>query len=642
MRLARVAVGVVALLLGLVIGGPAGASEDTVTRNVSLPFAPTVGGADGVATVSVPVPPGSLAVALTGVIASTYTAAGTIAVVVSGRQVASVPAVGGGRIAAELRPDDLTDGAVAVSLVARLDPSADCLAGYGETATLRDGRVLVEAPTAIPTSLGEFLTAGPTAWSVAVAPDVTDSEREAALNAVAALVHRFGTGTEVRLVPGTEPVGDSALERRVVVEESAATGSDVPGGVLELTPGGALLITGDQQTLNAAAWALADPALSLVSAARLAGVSATPDWRPAVGRTPLSDLGIGLIDLRVIGRQDVVIPINQAAFGGPISSLEIDLLTTLTPLPPGATGAVAVSWNGEPRGSVPMSARTELPLSLTIEAADLQRSNELGLSVTFFPAGRDCRSTPLPARVQIDPRTSTVVPTYGDSVLPGFERFPQVLGPTVPLALGAAAPPAELIVQAGDLVAGLAALTPQQLAVDLVNVDDMPGQAASGLVVGASDGQLAVLGSPFTENQILLARDPLALADAADPEPLAVGVAYQVGNRDLAVFLPEPNSGGGPASQAAAALASRLAIDVATEPERWGILRDQVTVLDDTGDLTVVSMPNRQVNRQLGPSPNVLVGVGALVTVALIVIVVVWSLRRPREPAPDLPGGEDP
>ncbi len=625
--------------IALAATGAAAAEATSTLTWQSLPYTPTITGAAGRAEVTVTLPAEARPVTFVGDVRSSYVDEGSIVVTINGRRVAEVPATTGGPVSAALTSADLRDGVIVVAMYADLEPRVGCFVDSTSVATLVDAAVSFAHDVEAPDTIGGFLSDGVQTLDVQVATDASSAEQQAALDAVAALVHRYRPPATVRLVMSDEPPASDYLNRVVVVRadesDAAASATASSGGTLEVTDEGYLLVAAPASVLSSTAYALADQSLELVSVPILRSVTGTPDWSPASTTATLASLGAPPISLSGVGRVQALVGIGQPAFGRPVSGLAINLVGVVTDLPAGATGRIDFLWNDVLVESRDMTNDTAVDVDLALSDDQLRRDNVLTIQLSYVPPSGSCTPPPLPARLDIDPRLSTVTPTFGDSLPPGFERFPQVLGSTVPVVLATSGTTASRLEQAGDLVAGLAAATPEQLATRIMTLDAFLAEEVAGIVVGADGPLTQDLAAPFAVGSVVEVTDTSAPFTAELRGPLALGQAYDDGTRDLVLLGPLPSAPDDPGTAAALALTDAFAEQVATGPLRWSALAGRVMVMTSSGQLEAVPLP---------PPSDGLVSAVSLLTIALIVTLlivaclIVWSWNKPKEPAPTVPG----
>ncbi|MDO8731861.1 MAG: hypothetical protein Q7L55_04720 [Actinomycetota bacterium] len=631
-------------------GAAWGANQAVTPESVAtakLPYVLSVKGAGGSSTVAVTLPDSATPIVFDGTVRSTFTYDGTIIVTINGRRIAQVPTRSGGAIHAVANADDVERGVAVIGMYVQLDAHDDCFIDSTSTASLDNAVLTYSHPVTPPTSIGTFLSPGLSQLTVQVGTKASVAEQQAALDAVAALVHLYPVPTVVKLLVSNSSPDDDFLNRTVVVQatdEAGVTASPGPsvtasatsaGGTLEVRPDGALYLTGAPEALAGTAFALADPALSLFEGKRLEHVAGTPDWAPATGKTSLFDLGASRISMSGVGQLQSVIAINQPAFGQSLSSVQISLAGVITPLPEGAAGRVDFLWNGTLIDSIGMSDTTKLNPLLSISSEQLNRDNQLTIDFSYVPASGRCTPQPLSARLDIDTKQSYVTPSFGDSVPPGFQRFPQVLGAIVPIAFGSAGDPASLLQQAGDLIAALESSTPEQLAVNLVTANDFETARVAGLLVGAGASETDSLGAPLTINDLISVGNPAPRFTAALPGPLALAQAFFADKRDIAIFGPIPTDPASTAGKTALQLNEQFANQIATGTGRWTQLTGQVVSMGATGQLQEIVLPTSPDASTSGRSFLIVI---LIATAFLIIGLIVWSRTKPQAPAPELPG----
>lgn len=419
----------------------------------------------------------------------------------------------------------------------------------------------------------------------------------------------------------------------------AGAGQAASGGILQVQSDGSLLLSGPADALASTAVALADPALSLFDGKTLRNVVGTPDWSPAPAKATLASLGATAISMSGVGRMETAVGINQPAFGKSLESLEIELVGTITPLPEGGTGRVDFIWNGLLIDSVNMSSDTALAAQLKIGSDQLNRENALSIAFSYVPPTGKCTPPPLAARLDIDTKRSIVKSKGGESVPPGFARFPQAFGPQVQIALGEAGSFASKVQQAGNLLEALQSLTPEQLTVALITQDDLESSGSPAILTGAGTDVTEDLGAPLTISNLVQVRDPAPRFTAAIPGPLALAQAFEnttrQGARDLMILGPIPADATKPNYAAALAITDEFAAKIAKSPNRWAAMTGQVMTLGTTGQLREIPLPKTTAPLS---TLEVVIIITVVSTIALVAGLFLWSRTRPRGPVPSLPG----
>ena len=582
---------VLGVLIAL-IGTQAPAHAQTTDFGYTL----SIKGGYGTSEVSVAIADGTRPVSLTGSISSSYTTRGTIDVLINGQRRASVPAIGGGRIRVALGASDVEQGHVIVGLRAALRPDQDCLRDDQAVATLEGPRLAVTGQAASPATLAEFLAPGPSRYVVQVPAAPTPAEQAAGLDSALALRHLYGETVDISLAMDT-PTTDTSV-RVVAVEQTQDAQNS-----LSLT-GGVLFVRGPAEGLEQAAVSLADPNVGLLEVTSVDAVSGQAQYAPIEGTASLKAAGVESLTVTGIGSVTQTVTMPQAAFGRPVSGLVFDLVGASTPVLPGQQGRVNITWNGDLITSETLTEDSRVHVRFSISAENLRAVNALDVELEYLPAGGDCSTPPLPGTVEFDTVRSTVTPDFGESAGPGFQRFPQVLEAQIPVAAAGAL--AVSLPELAQVLTGVTAPSPLQYTVALTDVSDLMDSA--GVATGVSTQQAALLSAPLATTD-----DPDF--PAGEQEPYAALQAYQANGHDMLIL-----SGVAPAS-------SSLAQWPVSQPGGWASLEGQAYVLAaDQQQPEPFQTPSTRPDKQ---TPQIVVG--SAVTLALLLVVIVWLRRRPKQ-----------
>lgn len=558
---------------------------------VGLPYDLSIQGGYGQAEVVVPIPAGTLPTRLTGQIVSNFSAAGSLVVLVNGQRAATVPARTGGEVRIRLTSHDVGDGSLTVGLRADLDPDEDCWLDDRAVATLTDSEVLLDTEPPPPTTIGDFLSPAVTEFTVVVPATPTPTEQEAGLDAVLALAHRFGDSAGIALDSTDRVPGD--VGRLVLIEEAGA-------GNRIAVSAGRLHISGDAEGLPLAAVSLADPNVGLLAATSVSDVTGTADYHPQTGAASLTDLGIETLSVRGTGRVAQSVSVAQAAFGQPVEQLVFDLSGTATPVVPGQQGRVNIRWNDRLVSSRGLTEDSRQSWRFTVGPDDLRSVNYLEVELEYLPAAGHCGNPGLPGQVEIDVTGSRVTPTFGQGSAPGFQRFPQVLGPVVPVAVSG--PVRQSLAHSAQLLTAIVASSPLQYTVDLVQLQDLAERG--GLATGVDPGQAATLGAPVPN------QDP----PPDTGTPFAALQAFQNGKADIVLLSAEPQTQAG-----------ALAAWPGRQSGGWASLTGQAYVMgpDNTRPEPLVTFTTAPDKR----TPQLVAA--AAITVVLLIALLLWLRHRP-------------
>lgn len=558
-RLSAAMAMVISLALVLVLAPPARAAEgDTqeVARVNLVVFGPY--GSDAT---SIPVLPGLVPTTLTttieggtGAVGSegTYTlAAGDASATVSSRT--------GGPVTINLPPETATDGFLPLRLSARIideDGCADEDVDDTIAARVREVTITYTGAPIAPTTAADFFSAAVKNIAVVSPPDQATFAAAAVLQAASSL----GTAYPRAQISTTAPAPGGPFDRIVDIVPGAGpvvTKIDLVG----TTP--RMLLTGDPTALVAAAAALGSENLAIASAPEVTDLAQT-----GTADTSLSlrwaDVGSPAPTLEGIGTIDETINIEQIRFGGPVSQLDLRVVGTHLPSPAGANNTITLLVNDRILDSQFLGDNDTFELTGVVGADAIRRGNAITVQVSSQAVGGDCRSATAATRVDIDAAASTITATPGQSLPPGFNRFPQVLGSSLPVSF-AKGPNQPDLGNAVGLVASMSRLATNPFTVTVVPVNDFLQAEAPGLLINAGPEESTQLGAP-------LPYDPVRKPATAPPNftvtldsPFAAFEAFATGGRDLLML------GAFPATDPdrAAELQAALATEIAPAPDGW-------------------------------------------------------------------------
>jgi hypothetical protein len=458
---------------------------------------------------------------------------------------------------------------------------------------MEDPQLVVNGQPVTPTTIADFLTPGPSDYVVAVPAAPSAAEQAAGLDAALALRYLFGETADISLVLGDPP----ASTRVVEVEQW-----EQPQNSLAVTEG-VMRISGSAENLEQAAVSLADPNIGLLAVGSVSDLSGQAQYAPLEGTSSLRAAGIDSLTVTGIGAVSHTVTLSQATFGRPVSGLVFDLKGAATPVLPGQQARVNLLWNGELVTSRNLTEDARVSTRFSIPAPSLRSDNDLMIELEYLPAGGDCSIVPLPGTVEFDTGSSTVTPTFGESVGPGFQRFPQALDAQIPVAAAGAL--RESLPDLADVLTGIVATSPLQYTVELTDAMDLVDE--TGVATGLSPQQAAVLSAPLPTGT----QGPEF--PAGQQTQYAALQAYQTHDHDLLIL-----SGSGP-------LATGLATWPASQPRGWDGLEGQVYVLaagQDTPEK--FQTPSTEPDKR---APQLIVG--SALTLALLLMLLVWLRRRP-------------
>ncbi|PTL72150.1 hypothetical protein C1I63_04360 [Rathayibacter caricis DSM 15933] len=466
---------------------------------------------------------------------------GSLAVVVSGRTVLTLDAATASTLDIPVGPADVVDGVLAIGfqLTGATGSTGALCEVQGRSLIVSGLGVVTEGAPAAPTTVGDFFADAVTAVSIVVPDDASDDLRAAGLSAAASLAARYPSGTAITVSEESATDGRpdlDAAQGRVVRFE--AGDGDVVTALGDEAGVPALVLTGAEADLAAAGAALGSEYAGLASSATTTGLAQKVIPSSSLERT-LADFGADRVALGSGGTAASYTTITQSAFGGPVSSIDLDLVGTHSAIPEGVTATANVYWNDFLIGSSVLGAETAVDMELSVPTGQLASSN--GLSVRLSAVrGSDglCigSADSVPIELFLDGAGSTVTGVRGESAAPGFGRFPQAFGGELAVAFGESATGADALRSAGDLVAALQRVQPDPLAVSVVGIDDFVGSDRSGLVVGAGTDEAEELRTPLRLAPFTAIESSRLTYGVGTDAPYAALEAFTTDGRDVVLL----------------------------------------------------------------------------------------------------------
>jgi hypothetical protein len=370
------------------------------------------------------------------------------------------------------------------------------------------------------------------------------------------------------------PAGSRVIS---VVQDSgqATTRLGTIGGHPQLT------LSGNGEELRKSGLALASDHTALADDATVSGMTVAAPAGEGLSQT-VADLGAQSVKLSGYGTQETYLGVSQSQFGGTVSSWTVHLRGTHTAIPDGGKAELSVFWNDYLLGSRTLDGDS-FEVNAEVPAGQLQARNGLRLRLAALPAGGDCTGPAgvMPMELTLDTTESSLTGVRGHSLAPGFARFPQVLGQSLPVAFDGGATAQANTLNAAALVVALQHDAAELLQVRLVDTRALLESSDSGLVVGATPAMADRLSAPLR-----LAGFRTVGAEAVEygvGTSAAYGVleAFEHGGRNL-LMLGGWSPDGGP--DTAGALQGSLAGYVHGRPGGWAALSRNLLVTQSSGD----------------------------------------------------------
>lgn len=576
--------GLIALMASLsfvLIGAPAaraaeGDTQDVVRVNLA------VSGPYGSDATSIPVLPGLVPVTLATTIEGGTGAIGTEGsyTLAAGDVSASVSSRTGGPVTIALPPEAAADGFLPLRLSARIideDGCADEDVDETLTARVREVTVTYSGSPIAPTTAADFFSAAVKTISLVSPPDQAAFASAAVLQAASSL----GTAYPRAQISTVAPVPSGPFDR--IVDIVPGTGPVVTTvDIVGATP--RMVLTGDPTALVTAAAALGSENLALASGPQVDELAQSGTAETAL-TLKWADVGSPTPTLEGIGTIDETVNIEQIRFGGPVSQLDLRVVGTHLPSPAGANNTITLLVNDRIVDSQFLGDNDTFELTGIVGADAIRRGNAITVQVSSQAIGGDCRSATAATRVDIDAAASTIAATPGQTLPPGFSRFPQVLGSALPVSFAKGPNQADLS-NAVSLVASMSRLATNPFTVSVVPVNDFLTAEQPGLLINAGPEESTQLGAP-------LPFDPVRKPATAPPNftvtldsPFAAFEAFNSGGRDLLML------GAFPATEPdrAAGLQRDIATVLAPAPDGWYSLSGDVMFLAGGPEPTYLSI----------------------------------------------------
>lgn len=262
-----------------------------------------------------------------------------------------------------------------------------------------------------------------------------------------------------------------------------------------------------------------------------ASKSSVPDEMETAARRQwtLAQLGAPQILIRGPKQREGAVRFSQADLGGPVSGLTLHLSGTYTPAPPAPGARLMVLMNGRLVWSFSPERSGRFNVSGAVPPAVIERENMLTLRVPAGAAGDDLADPPF--EVAVNPE-SFIMAERGQTLPPGFDRFPQALLPRFVVSFDRVAP--EALEAAAQLIAAMQRTTRAPLRPEVVSWEDALHSTKPWLAVVTGEVKAHSLGAPLDLAPFRLTdRDRRELIRVDGDTPLAALEGFARGERDI-------------------------------------------------------------------------------------------------------------
>ena len=598
-----------------------------VGRYIPYPSTATAVGGNGIATATLPLPPGLVPVVLNGTLTSIADSNGTVRIRVGTERI-EMDATKGGDFTIPVPFDAIVDNTVTVEVRNTLEPGVgECEGDFTTTETISNlvlGFIGKETP---PTTIAGFFSPPVQKVTLISPDDPTIEMAEATLSAAGAIATRYDR--QVPIVTISESAFQSDPNARIDVDGPKRLVRLLPTDADKVTvtitnPGvPTLTIEGPSPELAEAASALASPSLGLAGAPVATELS---EKRSGIAEETLTlaDLGQPKPSLAGIGRLVYSLPLAQDRFGGPVNSVTIHLEGAHTPVAPGGQTTASILWNDQLIESQQLANDDVYSVDVTVDGSLVRRDNFLSLRLDVTPPGGDCGNAVQPMQLDVNGYNSTISATPGQSLPAGFARFPQVFGNELNVAFGSGPLTNSLLNAACSMVISLQRAASTQFEVNTQDFASFVTAQYPGMVIGATPEDADTLKAPLRYEPWRAVNSSFTEFTVTVDGPFAALEAFEYDGRNILML-----GSTAPAEQSAV-LVNTLADEAMDGEFGWFGLRDSILVAQSQAPLlylnTSVLVPQDSVTsegRKLPPWWILVIG-------AIIVLLLLrwWMLRR--------------
>ncbi|MCU1481352.1 MAG: hypothetical protein JWQ19_2138 [Subtercola sp.] len=583
---------------------------------LSFPATTTVP-ADGTAVfVNLNVPAGITPTSVTGIVAPVTPAAGTAASSTSGATAGASTALGGSvqvsvngvvlqtldptapaALNVPLTPSDVVKGIVSIGLTYTVIDSTAAVCTVPSTASVELSKVVLaySGDATAPKTVADFLNPSLTAVAVQISDAPSGALEQAGLSTVAALAHALPSSVNISLTTAGDSANEAAVDpvRGRIIVLAPSTDSSVTAATTALSTGAGgvptLTISGPEAALSAAGTALGSDYLVLANSADTSGLSQTGTSTPALTQNLQYFGSPSQIALAGFGQTSSFTNISQASFGGPISSATVNLVGMHSDIPDSVIATANVYWNNFLIGSQVLGHTTAFTMTLPVSGTLITAANGLKIQLSAVPVTGNCTGAPalIPIQLFVDAAASNVSAVRGQTINPGFQRFPQVLGGVLPVAFDTGASVAVAVASAGDIVASVQRNSSIQLAVTVMTPGEFISSSKSGLFVGATSDDSNALGAPLRLDSFKAIDSNAVSFGVGTTEPYATLQAFQSAGRNVLML-----GGWSPSSSPSDvdALQLQAAEYSVSNPDQWfGLSGDILVAQPNQADPVLIS-----------------------------------------------------
>lgn len=366
---------------------------------------------------------------------------------------------------------------------------------------LTDLKVTLSGNEVLPTTVANFFSSNVTTVIVTAPKGVGNNINAAALQTVASVQARLGQSAKVKFIydfdTASLPTQQNVRVIKLVPGDGPTTAKvNVENNVSVLT------LTGSPDSLKTAANSLSSPQLAIAANDTVTELS-YKDQLQTNFTLSLQDLGAQTLNLSGWGSASSFVGVSQTDFNGPVQNVVVNLKGTHTAAVEGAVVTVTTYWNDNVIGSTQLlPGSPSFNVSLPVPDSQIRPSNGLKILLASVPPNGVCTGPlkNIPMELSLDTSLSNVSAARGETILPGFDRFPQAFGNVLNTWFPTGVE--QNMVAASYMVAALQNVNTKPF---IVNIEDYSqsaqDQVAATLVVGANLETSNTLGAPLRLTQ---------------------------------------------------------------------------------------------------------------------------------------------
>jgi len=350
-----------------------------------------------------------------------------------------------------------------------------------------------------PTTVAAFLPPALSTLTIAIPPQPSPAESQAAIQLAASISTR-GTWRNTRIAVVPLPEGATSLpqsapprERQIIIKESTDEG--LLGLSLQTGEGlPALLISGPGDELTNQTRLLTDASLPFALSPKAVAGPLTTEQKRARTTTTLKELdqtGLSAESLR----PEVTIKLDQTLFAQPLEGIRVHLIGSYTPLPENFNGEVIATVDGEMIERWPVTEQGIIDRWVDIPNTMVNRSTNLKIRLHTDGDPGHCNDY-LNMVLRIDDSTVIQARRASPPVPPGFRSLPQALMPRVQIGIGDDA--LRDTVRAAEIVVGLQRSSAMPLVTTVTTVKQAVESQDPAIVISADGWTDQPFALPFS------------------------------------------------------------------------------------------------------------------------------------------------